>query len=143
MNRQINMNPMEELELLAKWRGFLEGRAISLDERVSSSKRRTPCERPAIIDEHIEEVRAALNAHQTLARLCQQNAQGRAYARLLEQHFVVSGEEARKRASRAVGGIAGALRRKKLEMRLEAALTAYRALQATSSAREGAGVRGS
>lgn len=121
--------PIEELELLAKWRGFLEGRAISLDVRVSSSKSRATSERPVVIDEHIEEVRVALLARQTLDRLRQQSSQGKAFAQLLEQHFVVSGEVARQRTIKAAkgpdGGLMGALRRKKLELSLQAALDAY------------------
>jgi hypothetical protein len=117
---------IEELEMLAKWRGFLEGRAISLEERIGSSPRRVSGERPSIVDEHANEVRAALRAHQTLAQLRQQGSKARAHAQLLEQYFVISGEEARRRASRATKGLVGALRRKKLELKLEAALDAYR-----------------
>jgi hypothetical protein len=121
-----NSNVIEELELLAKWRGAIEGRAASLEVKLSSTEPHRA--RAEFLEKHLEEIRSALRASRTLERLYAQGPIGRAHAQLLLREFVLFGEESKRRSARKVSGLAGALRRKKLSLQVEAALDAYREL---------------
>jgi hypothetical protein len=90
------MHPIEELELLAKWGGYLEGRSRAWDTpRVSHAP--YPNGRPDAVDEKSDEITAALRAKSTLQRLYQSGERGKQQAELLARTYVLCGALARKK----------------------------------------------
>jgi hypothetical protein len=90
------MHPIEELELLAKWGGYLEGRSRAWDTP-RASHAPNPNGRPDVVDEKSDEITAALRAKSTLQRLYQSGERGKQQAELLARNYVLCGSLARKK----------------------------------------------
>ena len=135
------MHPIEELELLAKWGGYLEGSSRAWDTP-RASHAPYPNGRPDVVDERSDEIRAALRAKGTLQRLYQSSERGRQQAELLARSYVLCGALARKKLVTAsstrqpkhlvpkrASSLATELTRRQQERLLQEAIDAYSTLK--------------
>jgi hypothetical protein len=118
------MEPIEELELLAKWKGYIEGHAIDITKEHLNVP---PGDRTLPPEAH-QELQAALRAIKTL--LCLKREGQASHALFLEQHIVLRGEVARRQeknklSQTKLGGLTRGALRQKQEQLLQAALDAY------------------
>lgn len=121
------MSPIEELELLAKWRGYIEGHALDMSQPKRSG---LPGER-ALSEESHRELVVALSALRALRALQESSLKGAQQASLLEQHFVLRGEAARAKEKKQIlikyerRGLCKELLQREQKRALQEALEAY------------------
>jgi hypothetical protein len=120
---------IEELELLARWRWYIEGSGFNPSAERSNLAQRTG--RPGIVDEHHEEVATALKARSALERLRNTSSRGKKHAAFLEANLVERGELARKQSAslKAMSPMEKEHLNRKYEKQLLAALNAYQKLR--------------
>lgn len=89
------MDPSREIGLLARWRSYIEGRGLPIEPSAGGGGG-ARSGRPDYVDEHHEELHAALRAHQVLACLRAQGPAGARQAALLEATYLTCDKEGRR-----------------------------------------------
>jgi hypothetical protein len=92
-------DPVYELEMLAKWKPYTEGRALPLQGVQPGGGGGTKSGRPDYVDEHHEQLAAAIRARKTLELLRAAGEQGKKQADLLELTYVICSKEGRRAAA--------------------------------------------